>query len=122
MKVPLGQAPSAHCDNTLNPHEKSVNYHLICTSGILLQSQNNGTIFFRGGPRGWLFGANKRSSAAGVGTLTVNSGSVDMTSAVTALDNNLQLNGGVVNISNEFMTVNGAINVTGDATIKWMEK
>ena len=56
-------------------------------------------------------------SAAGVGTLTVNSGAVDMTSAVTALDNNLQLNGGTVNISNEFMMVNGAINVGGDAII-----
>ena len=56
-------------------------------------------------------------SGAGIGTLTVNDGSVDMTSAVSALDNNLQLNGGTVNLSNEFMDVNGAINITGSATI-----
>ena len=56
-------------------------------------------------------------SAAGIGTLTINGGAVDMTAAVTALDNNLQLNGGVVNISNDFLGVNGAVNVTGNATI-----
>jgi|GEM_PF-5865539 len=56
-------------------------------------------------------------SAAGVGTLTVNAGSVDMTPAVTELDNNLQLNGGTINLSNEFMIVHGAIDVTGSTVI-----
>ena len=56
-------------------------------------------------------------SGAGVGTLTVNNGAVDMTAAVSQFDNNLQLNGGTVHFSNEFMMVNGTTNVAGNATI-----